>query len=180
MDSVWGPNPLSGVVLRGGFGYSSRHETYISAEKAQTSTYARLSRAHANGRRAQHAPAPPQEGPQAPFGVIPKKHRLPRVVAKTSVGGPSRVFPGRFLSLSFTSPSHSPARISCVVSKQVLKQAHERNFLKRRLRAIASSHLGEVRRGVLFLRAKKSAGGVSFTELKRDAEGLFAQLKGVA
>lgn len=73
--------------------------------------------------------------------------------------------------------STTAPRVSCVVSKKVLAKAHDRNLLRRRLRALVAGALKKgVTPSVIFVRAKKSAGGASFAALKEDVEGLFGRI----
>lgn len=55
--------------------YCSRHETSLSAEKAQAGACARVFRENAQHAWAENAHAPPPQGPHAPFGISDAKER---------------------------------------------------------------------------------------------------------
>lgn len=119
------------------------HETHLSAEEAQTRTYARVSNPHANPRRPAHAQTPAREGPQAPDGLMvglpgarPRvgRGRLSRSADFDRVFRQGRSHAGRELVLYvFPRGESDPPRLGLSVSRKV-GGAVQRNRVKRLLR----------------------------------------------
>jgi ribonuclease P protein component len=120
------------------------HETYLSAEEAQTGPDSRLSRADAHSRRPGHAEAAARKGSQAPHGLMrnvhgarprPGRGRLSRSADFDRVFRSGRSHAGRELVL-YLFPrvgDTGPARLGLSVSRK-LGGAVDRNRVKRLLR----------------------------------------------
>lgn len=70
--------------------------------------------------------------------------------------------------------SDSPTRMGVVVASSVVKMAHDRNTLKRRVRAVIEKELPGIQNGfVVAFFAKKGAGARTFSEVSQEVSSLL-------
>ena len=105
---------------------------------------------------------------------MPKKNRLARADFKTS--GPAKRVHGAFFTLSVYLSGHK-TQIAEVVSKKVALRAHDRNLIKRRLRAIIRVFgVQNLRSGKFIFTAKPSSKEASYQELNADIGKILKQV----
>jgi len=122
----------------------SRNETYLSAIEDPSCAYARLPRAHEDGRWPQGPFGPSGQGPCAACGLThdrtaPATGRAARFRLR-GAGAFEAVFrtgarhDGQFLQLIVAPAAQSPGRVGFVIGRKTMRRAVDRNRLRRRLR----------------------------------------------
>ena len=102
---------------------------------------------------------------------MPSKNKLSREeISRTLSKG--RRFHGQFVSVSFVPAAHF--KCTAIVAKSVLKLAHDRALIKRRLREILRRSKPD--QGSFVVTAKKACAAASFEELARDIEKVLTQI----
>lgn len=104
--------------------------------------------------------------------------RLSRAdTGRLAVAAPIRVHGKLFSLMADTLPRPASSKWTCVVSKSVAAQAHDRNRLKRVCREAARTEIGraEIPVAAMF-RAKKAAREASFKDIRADIQFLIEKI----
>lgn len=105
------------------------------------------------------------------------KARLTRAFEFHAVRKSGKSYGGKFLVLGHLEQEEGGVRYGLITSKRVGK-AHERNFIRRRMREILRADLGEIEGNHwLVLIARVGAKGASYQELREDWRKLARKAK---
>lgn len=156
--------------------YTTNHaETNLSAEKAQTSTNTRVSRARKNSRGPQDHPPPPPQGQSAPVCImLPMTRRLSASEVRKVLKEGGRVR-SRYLSARFVRCPKGKEAFAAIVPLRIARTSVERNAARRALyRAISPLSSTAVRAAVLLERRPE---GKVWKLLAADVSELFRQIR---
>ncbi len=109
--------------------------------------------------------------------MLARPHRAAREEVRATIQG-GRPIQGVFLSIKYRGLGTGIPKAAIVVSAKVAKLAVGRNRIKRRLRAILTPILPQLRPGlIIVVFAKKEARAATFAELKDDLNDLLSRAR---
>jgi ribonuclease P protein component len=166
------------------FSQRSDDETHFPALEDPSRAYARISRPDENRRRPQGPVGPPGQGARAACRLThaaPARHgaaryRLSGAAAFEAVFRSGRRFDAHFLQLIAAPAAHSPGRVGYVIARKSIRNAVDRNRLRRRLRESVRAVRPAVEAFDLILRVRRPMARTDIALAHGESRRLLARL----